>query len=652
MSISVCMIVRNEEDILKQAIASTVGLADEVAVYDTGSTDGTVELARSLGAIVETGGDRMHKAQSRNYVAEEMASGDWVVVLDADECIADPKGLRAFLEATDARAVYIRLAYVDTDGNHTLSYQQMRCWRRGTYRYKYRAHELPVPVSGWGELAHTDFVWEHRPPSDRKWKLKYTLDRLLLDVQENPGIARPLYYLGRQYMYNSMWRESADTLEKYLDYPEGRDGADAWHCLSKCYGKLGDKKEQIRCLHQACAAQPMRREWWGSLAELYHAEGQEQVATGLLKCALEIPPPGGKTYTTHYWYGAHPHDLLARCLWKQRRYEEGYEQAKIAMALSPGSDRLAKNLAFFVDVVESARSESKPLVSRDGDRKVLYLARRDFANVGYRMAQAVDALDGWQARSVTCAADFFQYPKDIFMPDAEMLDKLCEWADVIHIFDSWPRDVAKWDKPLFVTYNGKYYRDNWEMLSETDEELGITQLCTTVDLTRYGAKWIPVPMGKIQQASGHRSSNGKFLVVHAPTRRATKGTRYVEELRGIQGVEVDIVEGVSNEECLERKSVADLFVDQFKLGHGVNALEAWRLDVPVIANADSEILALIQEEVGYIPFVQCEPESLGATVQRLMTNPAHYQECLERGRKYIDEFHEPVKVAKMLTGLY
>ena len=644
------MIVRNEEEILSRAIASTVGLADEIVVLDTGSTDGTVVLAKSLNCKTLVGGDRMHKSQSRNE-AMAAASGDWIVILDADERIADPEGLRAFLETTEARAVYIKLAYVNSDGNTTLSYPQMRCWRRDTYRYKYRAHEVPVPTNGWGELAHTDFVWEHRPPADRKWKLKYTLERLSLDVRENPGDARPLYYLGRQYMYNAMWREAITTLRQYLAFPEGRDGADAWHCLSKCYGKLDDRREQIRCLHQACAAQPMRREWWGSLAELYHADGREEIAIGLLKCALEIPIPGDKTYTTHYWYGAHPHDLLARCLWKLRRYEEGHEQAVVAAALAPGSDRLKKNLAFFVDVIESKREVSRPIISRDDDRKVLYLARRDYANVGYRMARAVDAMDGWQARSVTCAADFFRYPKDIFMPDEEMLNRLCEWADVIHIFDSWTRDIAKWNKPLLVTYNGKYYRDNWKMLSEADGEHEITQLCTTIDLTRYGARWIPVPMERIE-TNGHRSSGDKFVVAHAPTRRDVKGTRYVEGLRKMPGIEVDIIEGVSNEECLKRKSVANLFIDQFELGYGVNALESWRLGVPVVANATDEILALMQREIGYIPFVQCKPNDLDTIVRQLIAYPVCYEESLERGQRYIDEFHEPVTVAKTLTKLY
>jgi len=649
MRVSVCMIVRNEEALLATAVESTRGLADEVVIVDTGSEDGTVALARELGAVVVEGADRMHKGAARN-LGLDAAAGDWVVVLDADERIADAAGVRGFLEGSDAQAAYIRLAYVNDAGQPTLSYQQMRCWRRGTYRYKYRAHEVPVPVDGWGELAHTEFVWEHRPPRDRTWKKEYTLRRLLMDVEENPGDTRPLYYLGRQQMYNSNYREAITVLRQYLDTPGKRDRADAWHCLAKCYGALGDKPEQIKALHQACAEYPMRRDWWGSLAELYHADGQDTLAAGLLKLALEIPMPAG-SYTSHHWYGAHIHDLLARCLWKLKRYDEGCEHAKRAVELQPGDSRLQKNLSFFTDVVESRIENPIRAPTRHTGKAVLFLARRDYANVGYRMMQAINQLDGWCAHAVTCGAEYFHYQKDIFMPSKEEVDRLCRWADVIHIFDSWPRDVIKYGKPVFVSYNGKYYRDNYGVLAKDEAENGITQLCTTIDLTRYGATWMPVPMC-VNGVKPVQRDGVNFVVAHAPTRRDVKGTRFVEALQELDGVQVDLIEGVSNAECLNRKASADLYVDQFELGYGVNALEAWALGVPVVAGAKRDIAALIEEHIGYLPFVCCRPEELAGQVEQLRVDGRIYVEACDRGMAYVRDFHDPVKVARRLVELY
>lgn len=344
MQVSVCMIVRNEAEILERAIHSTEGLADEVVVLDTGSEDETVELARSLGATVITGGDRMHKAESRNR-AMEAATGDWIVILDADEQIADPVGFRAFLEETEAQTVFIRLSYMDANDKPTLTFAQQRAWRRGSFLYKYRAHEVPIPVDGWGEIAYTDFVWEHRPPTDRVWKSDYTLERLLMDVEENPSDVRSLFYLGRLYTNRGEWNSGRDTLLRYLDRP-GRDQGDGWYNLAACYNGLGDKEQRIRSLYQACASQPDRREYWGDLASIYHADGRDHIALGLLKCAFEQPAPT-TSYVRHGWHGSAIYDLTARCLWKLGRYEEGLPYAEKALELSPQDARLERNLLWF-----------------------------------------------------------------------------------------------------------------------------------------------------------------------------------------------------------------------------------------------------------------------------------------------------------------
>jgi glycosyltransferase involved in cell wall biosynthesis len=488
------MITWNEETLLPIAVNSTDGLADEIVVVDTGSSDKTIKIAQDLGCAVYTGADRMHKAESRNKAIEK-STGDWVVILDADEQIADPMGLREFLETTDAQAVYVRLAYMDSNNAPTISYQQMRCWRRDAYRYKYRAH--------------------------------------------------PVYYLGRQYMYNKMWQLAVERLTQYIEMtPAGRDAADAWNCLATCYSNLGNKKEQVRSLHLAAAAQPKRRDWWGKLAQIYYGDGNYEVAAGLLKCALEVNPPKD-AYTYHSWHGSIVYDLLARCLWKLRRYNEGHQYALKAVTIEPNSDRLKNNLLFFENVVKGQIVTTNGVKLNDtDDKKVVFLAGRDHANVGYRMAQAVNSLDGWSARSVNQATNYIRYPIDVFRPTQEAIDQLCEWADVIHIIDSWDRQsVLKYEKPVFVTYNGKYYRDNRETLQRDDAENGIVQLCTTLDLTEHGARWIPVPMNKMD-ASPANGASPMFRIAHAPTRKDVKGTIFVESLADSLNVEVDVICGV------------------------------------------------------------------------------------------------------------
>lgn len=356
--ISVCMITWNEQDTIREAIESTVGLADEIVIFDTGSTDQTVKICRALGTLVHTGGDRMHKGAARN-TAMRLAHGDWIVILDADERIADPAGVRKFIEKTTSDALFVNIAFMKGD-EITLSYAQQRIWRKGTYRYQYRAHECPIPINDWGKQEYTAFIWEHRPPAGRKWKSQYTLDRLILDVEENPDAPRPLYYLGRQHVYRREWAKARRVLDRYLASP-GRDEADAWHNLAQCYHATGEEKRRVKALYQACACTPSRREFWGVLATIYHERGQNEIATGLLKCALEQPPPS-RNYVRHYWHGAAIYDLLARCLWKLGKHKEGLPYAQRAAELAPEDVRIQKNLWWF----ESALGDMDAFYSLHG----------------------------------------------------------------------------------------------------------------------------------------------------------------------------------------------------------------------------------------------------------------------------------------------
>jgi tetratricopeptide (TPR) repeat protein len=82
--LSVCLIVKNEQRFLPQCLASIRGVADQIVVVDTGSTDRTVALAREGGAEVFEFAWCEDFSAARN-AALERATGDWVLILDADE---------------------------------------------------------------------------------------------------------------------------------------------------------------------------------------------------------------------------------------------------------------------------------------------------------------------------------------------------------------------------------------------------------------------------------------------------------------------------------------------------------------------------------------------------------------------------------------
>jgi glycosyltransferase involved in cell wall biosynthesis len=92
------MIVKNEERTLGRCLDSVRGLAGEIIIVDTGSTDATAAIAARYGATVAPFDFAVvHFAAARNY-ALERARGHWILALDADETL-NPEDAPLILEA-------------------------------------------------------------------------------------------------------------------------------------------------------------------------------------------------------------------------------------------------------------------------------------------------------------------------------------------------------------------------------------------------------------------------------------------------------------------------------------------------------------------------------------------------------------------------
>ena len=91
MNIGAAMIVRNEEAHLERCLASIAGLCDEIVVVDTGSTDRSIDIARSFGARVVERVWAADFAAARNVALEHVES-PWALTIDADEAVtaSDP----------------------------------------------------------------------------------------------------------------------------------------------------------------------------------------------------------------------------------------------------------------------------------------------------------------------------------------------------------------------------------------------------------------------------------------------------------------------------------------------------------------------------------------------------------------------------------
>ena len=112
-TISACMIVRNEEELLPGCLESIRDWVNEIVIVDTGSTDKTVEIAGAYGARVFHQPWEGDFSKHRNYSLDQ-ATGDWVLIIDADERFVadDVRHVRRAIDEQAARVIAVNVLNV------------------------------------------------------------------------------------------------------------------------------------------------------------------------------------------------------------------------------------------------------------------------------------------------------------------------------------------------------------------------------------------------------------------------------------------------------------------------------------------------------------------------------------------------------------
>jgi glycosyltransferase involved in cell wall biosynthesis len=122
--LSCCIITQDEGDRIERCILAAQGIVDEIVVVDSGSTDDTVSKAKSLGAKVFFHAWDGYGPQKR--FAEDCATHDWILNLDADEVITEElaREIAAVMRSSDARLPAYRFRQVTVYPGH----ERPRLW--------------------------------------------------------------------------------------------------------------------------------------------------------------------------------------------------------------------------------------------------------------------------------------------------------------------------------------------------------------------------------------------------------------------------------------------------------------------------------------------------------------------------------------------
>ncbi len=143
-------------------------------------------------------------------------------------------------------------------------------------------------------------------------------------------------------------------------------------------------------------------------------------------------------------------------------------------------------------------------------------------------------------------------------------------------------------------------------------------------------------------------------LVHSPSAPIIKGTpaikAAVEQLQANYAFDFQLIQGMPHQQAQQIMRECDIFIDQLVLGvHGLAALEAMAYGKPVVCYIKPSMLSTYPPD---LPIVNATPETLPAVLADLLGDGNRRYELGQRGRAYVEKYHDAHQVAKQLLALY
>lgn len=351
ITVSLCMIVKNEERTLRRCLDSVRGLMDEIIIADTGSTDRTVEIARDCGAAVCTFPWCDDFAAARNF-AFSKATMQYCMWLDADDALepADREAFRKLKETLDPDTDVVMLRYhtgFDESGKPTFSYWRERLLRRAAgFRWQGAVHEAIVPA---GKIVYGDAAVSHRKlgPGDPDRNLRIFEGLLAAGKTLAP---REQFYYARELTYHGRDREAAAVFQDFLDGGQGwvENNLEACRNLYRTRLRLNEPEKAFAALTRALRFGPPRAELCCDLGGFFFERNDFKTAAFWYTRALEaVPAETDGGFREPDCWGYLPLIQLCVCWYRLGDTAKAVACNERAAELKPESRACAHNRAFF-----------------------------------------------------------------------------------------------------------------------------------------------------------------------------------------------------------------------------------------------------------------------------------------------------------------
>ncbi len=402
--VSLCMIVRDEEQNIPKCLGCVADLVDEIIVVDTGSTDGSREKAAQLGARVFDYEWEDSFAAARNEALRH-ATGDWIFWLDARDRIGDTnrRKLAVLFRGLKDEAAASTMKYRRHASAASMLDQPLLFRKDERVRWRFRIEEqlLPALAEAGAKLHPTNIVIRRVRLQDddaRARKAERNLKLLELDLKENPEDAYKLFRFGQAKARQGKLAEAIPHWRRSVTLGNPRDPflRELYPQLAQAHEKLGETGATLATCLAGLAQFPKDAELLFLTAAMLEKLGHPRAAEA---CQQRVQKPRAGKPAPSAPRECRARIALGRLYQGQKRPADAGAQYRLALAQRPQSASALSGLGEML--IEQERWEELAGVLAQLDaapagaieaallRGLQHLARREFAAARAEVEKAV-----------------------------------------------------------------------------------------------------------------------------------------------------------------------------------------------------------------------------------------------------------------------
>lgn len=346
ITVSLCMIVKNEEDTIARCLNSVKDLVDEIIIVDTGSTDKTKEIVSQYTDYVLDFRWIEDFAAARNF-AFNNAKMDYIFWLDADDVLMedDRNKFSKLKETLDNTIDSVTMHYnlnIDEKGNVIASLRRNRLVKRkNNFQWYGAVHEY---LEVWGNILHSEVAVTHcsiHQDSDRN--LHIYENRLKQGEQFSP---RDLFYFANELLEHDKLEDAIKYYKQFLATKNGwvEDYISACGRLADCYDKLDDHERELHIILKSFEYDSPRADFCCRLGYRFLHNNQPNQALFWYKLATQLEMPSDNLgMINHACWTWLPHLQLCVCYSQLGNHALAYAHNEIACQYLPHHPSILHN---------------------------------------------------------------------------------------------------------------------------------------------------------------------------------------------------------------------------------------------------------------------------------------------------------------------